>query len=286
MIQHLRKRWYLYIFGILCAGAFLVWLAAFQLEAKSNILTIAFLDVGQGDAIFLETPRGKQLLIDAGPNKKVLSELGKVMPFWDRSIDTVVATHPDSDHIGGMPDVLERYSVDYIFDSAVRSDSSLYDTWQEAIRKENATYAHLYRGTRIILDENIRFDILYPEQGKITGKEPNEASLIMKLVYGNVCMIFTGDIERNGEWEVRNDDIDCDVLKVAHHGSKTSTSDAFLQAVSPVIAVISSGKDNRYGHPHEVILGKLQTAGISVLRTDTEGMITLFSDGEKIWVKK
>lgn len=268
---------------------------------NEKVLRVSFLDVGQGDAIFIQSPDGEQLLIDGGPNKKVLSELGKVMPFWDRSIDIVIATHPDADHIGGLPDVLERYDVEYIFDSAVVSDSSIYDVWQRAIQNEHARYTHLYRGTRVFLDENIWLDVLYPSREKFENKNPsasldeardksfrinpNEASIIVRLTYGNTCIILTGDIERNGELELLNDDIDCDVLKIAHHGSKTSTSDAFLQAVSPAIAIISAGKDNRYGHPHNVILNKLQSAGISLFRTDEVGRVILFSDGEKIWVK-
>ncbi|MBI4114570.1 MAG: MBL fold metallo-hydrolase [Candidatus Niyogibacteria bacterium] len=281
-MHHLRHHLSLYFLIALFSMAFLVWYISFELQADNNLLTVAFLDVGQGDAMLIDTPGDKQILIDGGSNKKVLSELGKMMPFYDRSIDVVIATHADADHIGGLPDVLARYDVEYIFDSDSSSDTGVFDAWQEAIQKENATYTHISRGTRIFLDENIWLDVIYPFKGQKT-EDANDMSVVAKLIYGDTCFLLTGDLERTGEFKLLKDDLECDVLKVGHHGSKTSTSDAFLQAVSPAIAVISAGKENKYGHPHEVVMNKLQNAGISFLRTDDGGMIVLFSDGEKVW---
>ena len=270
--------------GALIITAALVWTAVFYLQNR-NYLTVAFLDVGQGDAIFIEAPNGNQILIDGGPNKKVLSELSKVMPFYDRSIDVVIATHPDADHIGGLPEVLARFDVDYILDSDSVSDTGVFKAWLSAVEKESARYTHVFRGTRILLGENARLDILYPFPGQ-KSEDTNNMSVVAKLVYGKICFVLTGDLERAGEFKLLNDDISCEILKIGHHGSKTSTSDAFLAKIAPKFAVIQSGHDNKYGHPHDIVLAKLRAAGIAALRNDERGLIKIRSDGEQIWIGK
>ncbi|HEX3036614.1 MAG TPA: MBL fold metallo-hydrolase, partial [Thermodesulfobacteriota bacterium] len=175
--------------------------------------------------VFLQTPNGRQMLIDGGPNKKVLSELGEVMPFYDRSIDVVVATHPDADHIGGLPEVLERYDVSYIFDPGAISDSSVYRAWENAVNNEESSeYKIISRGTRIFLEDDIWLEVLYPFKNQ-KSSETNEMSIVAKLIFGKTCFLLTGDLERKGEYELLNDRLECDVLKAGHHGSKTSTSD-------------------------------------------------------------
>ena len=272
-----------YLLGSLIIGAFLVWLAVFHLQNQSY-LTVAFLDVGQGDAIFIEAPNGNQILIDGGPNKKVLSELSKIMPFYDRSIDALVLTHPHQDHIGGLIEVLKQYDVNYVFDAGSVYDSGEYKEWANLLGNNKARYFAASRGTKIRLSENVSFEFLLPESDINCGKEDiHNCMVVSRLVHGNNCFLFTGDMERNLEFKILEDNIDCEVLKIGHHGSKTSTSDAFLAAVSPDFAIIQSGADNRYGHPHDVILNKLQSAGISVFRNDQLGVIKIRSDGERIW---
>ncbi len=279
-----RKQLPEYSLGGLIIAASLVWAAIFYLQDR-DYLTVAFLDIGQGDAIFIEAPNGNQVLIDGGPNQKVLSELSKVMPFYDRSIDVVIATHPDADHIGGLPEVLARYDIDYVFDSASASDTGVYKEWTSSVEKENARYTHVFRGTRILLGENVRLDILYPFPGQIS-EDANNMSVVAKLIYGKTCFILTGDLERVGEFKLLGDDISCEVLKIGHHGSKTSTSDAFLAAIAPKFAVIQSGEDNKYGHPNGIVLNKLQAADIAALRNDELGLIKIRSDGERVWLDK
>ena len=279
-----RKQLPEYSLGGLIIAASLVWAAIFYLQDR-DYLTVAFLDIGQGDAIFIEAPNGNQVLIDGGPNQKVLSELSKVMPFYDRSIDVVIATHPDADHIGGLPEVLARYDIDYVFDSASASDTGVYKEWTSSVEKENARYTHVFRGTRILLGENVRLDILYPFPGQIS-EDANNMSVVAKLIYGKTCFILTGDLERVGEFKLLDDDISCEVLKIGHHGSKTSTSDAFLAAIAPKFAVIQSGEDNKYGHPNGIVLNKLQAADIAALRNDELGLIKIRSDGERVWLDK
>lgn len=271
--------------GGLVIAAALVWLAVFYLGNR-NYLTVAFLDVGQGDAIFIETPSGNQILIDGGPNKKVLSELSMVMPFYDRSIDAVILTHPHQDHIGGVIEVLKRYDIYFTLDSGSSYESAEYKEWENLISR-GARGLTVSRGTKIKIGENIWLEFLLPEENKKCGDDDiHDCMVVSKLTYGNVCFMFTGDMERNLEFKILSDDIDCEVLKIGHHGSKTSTSDAFLSAVSPDIAIIQSGEDNRYGHPHEVILNKLQTAGVSILRNDDRGTVIFRSDGERVWLDK
>ena len=279
-----RKQLPEYSLGGLIIAASLVWAAIFYLQDR-DYLTVAFLDIGQGDAIFIEAPNGSQVLIDGGPNQKVLSELSKVMPFYDRSIDVVIATHPDADHIGGLPEVLARYDIEYVFDSASASDTGVYKEWTSSVEKENARYTHVFRGTRILLGENARLDILYPFPGQIS-EDANNMSVVAKLIYGKTCFILTGDLERVGEFKLLGDDISCEVLKIGHHGSKTSTSDAFLAAIAPKFAVIQSGEDNKYGHPNGIVLNKLQAADIAALRNDELGLIKIRSDGERVWLDK
>lgn len=284
-MEHFRNNIPFYVVLLLfCTTAFL-WNAIFAL-GEGKDLTVYFLDIGQGDAIFIETPNGAQMLIDGGPNKKVLSELGDIMPFQDRSIDIVLLTHPHEDHVGGLIDVLERYDVGMIIDAGASYDSGAFRAWKDGMRDENAEYIRAERGMRVRLDANTWFDILLPETAiDVDQAHIHDSMVVGKLVHGDMCFIFTGDMERNVETKVLADTIDCDVLKVGHHGSKTSTSDAFLNAVSPAIAVISAGRENRFGHPHDVIVKKLLAEDISLFGTHEDGRIILFSDGEKIWKK-
>ena len=281
-----KKRLPEYLFGGLTVAIVLVWLAVFQLQDQ-DYLTVAFLDVGQGDAVFIEAPNGNQILIDGGPNKKVLSELSKVMPFYDRSIDALILTHPHQDHIGGLVEVFKRYDVGYIFDSGSFYGSGEYKEWAGLLENNKARHLAVSRGMKIRLGENMLLEILLPDADVSCGKDDiHNCMIVSRLVHANNCFLLTGDMERNLEFKILNDDIDCEVLKIGHHGSKTSTSDAFLAAVSPDFAIIQSGKDNRYGHPHDIILNKLQAAGVSVLRNDQRGVIKFYSDGQRIWLDK
>lgn len=282
----LRKSFLGYVLGGLVVTAALVWTAVFYLGNR-NYLTVAFLDVGQGDAIFIEAPSGSQVLIDGGPNKKVLSELSKVMPFYDRSIDALVLTHPHQDHVGGLVEVLKRYDIDFTFDPGSSYKSAEYKEWKNLISGGGARGITVSRGTKIKIGESIWLEFLLPEANETCEDDDiHDCMVVSKLTYGHVCFLLTGDMERNLEFKILDDDIDCEVLKIGHHGSKTSTSDALFGAVSPDFAIIQSGKDNRYGHPHEIILNKLQAAGVSILRNDDHGAIIIRSDGERIWFKR
>lgn len=263
------------IFGVLlvvtlCAG--------FSFE-EPDTLTVAFLDVGQGDAIYIEAPNGKQVLIDGGPNKSVLRELGKVMPFYDRSIDIVLLTHPDKDHVGGLPAVLQNFSVDMVFEPGVTVDTGVYQAFKDEIEVQSIERHVPFAGSIITLDEGVELEILFPDRDMSTS-DPNTASIIARLVYGESEFLFMGDAPKAIERYVlsRAGDIESDVLKVGHHGSDTSTDSAFVARVNPAIAIISAGKDNRYGHPHEEVLDTLQRS--AVVGTYQQGTIVFKTDGK------
>ncbi len=251
---------------------------------KDGLLKIYFLDVGQGDAIFIEAPNGNQVLIDGGPDNSVLSELGRVMPFYDKNIDVVLMTHSDADHAAGLVEVLDRYDVKNIIYSDIIRKSSLYKAWQEAVVKEEASVIEPVAGRTIDLGNDATITILHPAEslsGKVMEKVNNN-SVIAMLTYGETEVLLTGDIEAKTERQIilSEADIDADILKVAHHGSKTSTTEEFLSAISPQVAVIQVGAKNRYGHPTREVLKRLENYDIKYYRNDLDGTVKLVSDGK------
>lgn len=282
-----RVRW-IFITFLFCA-TLVIWVFVFDREAKKGVLTVAFFDVGQGDAIFIETPNGTQVLIDGGPNNKVLREIGKQMPFYDRSIDLIITSHPDMDHIGGLPSVLSRFSVENIMIPGVGADTSIYREMLSRAEEKNIEILYARRG-RIYLDQEngIYLDVLFPDRAT-TGFEKNLASVVVKLVYGETTFLFTGDSPASIEnylISVDKDILDVDVLKLGHHGSKTSTSEQFLGYTTPTYAIISAGKDNSYGHPHSSVLALLKQFEIKYLETAKEGTIIFESIGTEPFVRR
>lgn len=281
-MQSAKKNLKFYFIGSLFLATFFVWYAV--LAESGDGLKIAFLDVGQGDAIFMQAPNGNQILIDAGPSKQVLRELAKVMPFYDRSIDMIIETHPDSDHIGGVPEILERFKIDYVMESGVDSESAVYGAVEKIIDEKNIKKIQARRGMKINFGEGAYLLILFPDRD-VNGFDSNDASIVAKLIYVDTSFLFTGDSPQKIEnylTFLEKENLDIDVLKVGHHGSKTSSSESFIGYTSPEYAVISVGKYNRYGHPNQEVLDLLDKFGIKVLRTDELGTIKMKSDGENI----
>jgi len=229
---------------------------------------------------------GEKRLGPNGPNNKVVEKLNSVMPFWDRSIDMVIATHADADHITGLVPVLEHYDVGAIIWNGVAAESNIFREWKEAVDKEGGEVLVGECCMRFVLSDFAFFEILYPFNR--TGSDPvrlkggqNNSSLVIRFVYGEDSFLFTGDIERQAEYAIyqQNLNIESDILKIAHHGSKTSSSELFLESVSPKIAVISVGRNNSYGHPYDAILQRLDKYDIKIRRTDQEGDILFLSNG-------
>lgn len=281
-MQGFQKKFKYYFIGLLVLATFFVWYAVFA-ETR-NELNVAFLDVGQGDAIFIQAPNGNQVLIDGGSNDAVLRELSKVMPFYDRSIDMIIETHPDSDHINGLVEVMRRYDIGLIMESGVESDNSAYQEIKKIIQEKDIKDVFARRGMKINLGEGVYLNILFPDRD-VARLETNTASIVAKLVYGNNCFLLSGDSPKAIEQylvSIDKENLKCDVLKISHHGSDTSTSEQFLGYVNPKYAIISVGKDNKYNHPNQSVLDLLNQFGVSILRTDESGIIKIKSDGENL----
>jgi len=265
---------------ILC---FIVWT-----ERNTGILSIYFLDIGQGDAIYIRTPNGNDMLIDSGPSTSVLRRLGQVMPLYDRSIDVLLETHPDQDHIGSFPDVIERYNISMFVMPGVDSKNSTVNEIKKLLAEKHIPVILGRRGMSIDFRDGVSFNILYPN---VDPKkfETNTASIVGKLVYGSTSAMFTGDSPKSVEIKLVKLDgsnLKSDILKVGHHGSKTSSGDSFITKVNPFSAIISVGKNNRYGHPNKETVNVLEKHHIEILRTDEEGTIRFVSDGVNMQIKQ
>jgi competence protein ComEC len=277
------------IVAILFVATIFIWQAAFRAEAHEGLLTVAFLDVGQGDAVYIEGPNGNQVLVDGGrPDGKVLSELGKVMPFGDRTIDMLVITNPDQDHFGGFLDVLKTFETEYVLEPGTRTPNPLYHELKRQLEEKGIGVKVAERGQIIDLGGGVTVKIIFPDRD-VSNFARNDGSIVMRLDYGSTSIMLTGDTTKITEEYIVNhypEDLDSNILKVAHHGSKTSTSPNFVKLVSPEYAVISLGADNTYGHPHQVTLDTLATFGMNIFRTDLDGTIIMRSDGQSYMLGK
>ena len=263
-----------------------IWSNAFSLKNKN--LKVVFLDIGQGDSIFIESPVGNQVLFDGGAGDTLIRVLPKYMSFFDRDLDMIVVTNPDKDHFEGFISLLSKYKVPVILTSGVEANQNpLYIELLKKVDENKMKNITGRRGQRIDLGGGVFIDIIFPDRD-VSSLGHNDGSLVAKLVYGETSFLLTGDTTENMEKyfvEKYEDSIKANILKVAHHGSKTSTSKVFVEAVSPEMAIISAGKDNSYGHPHKEVLDILEKEKIPVLGTYDEGSIFLESDGKKIWRK-
>ncbi len=287
-MERLRKYLPYILIAFICILAICIWYTIYTRE-QNRYLKVAFLDVGQGDSIYIEAPNGTQMLIDGGPDDTVLPRLSRVMPWGDRSIDVILATHPDADHIGGLASVLERYRVPRIIVNGGEVQTKIFDRLENAIEKNNIETITARRGMHILLDKekNIYFDILFPDRDVSGWKETNDGSIVGKLVYGDESFMFTGDATFYTENLIMQnenpDTLEADVLKLGHHGSHTSSSLLWLEKVHPEIAIISAGKNNRYGHPHQDVLDRLLQLRIPYLTTYEHNTVLLKTDGIKIF---
>lgn len=286
--------------GFLCGLAPVVVLAVILLFGQvaatraDGLLHVHVLDVGQGDAILVVTPQGRQALIDGGPDpRKTLVALGERLPAGDRGLDLVVVTHLDSDHAGGLIGVLDRYDADVVIQGPTSSESALFHQWGAVLDQRGHPVVHVRAGHRIQMDSGIVMEVLHPPRGKIPSgidRNTNNLSVVIRLVYGDVAFLLTGDVEQDVErhlLDTRDQKLRSQVLKVAHHGSNSSTSASFLREVSPDSAVISAGADNRYGHPHPDVVARLDAAvgEEGVFITARDGSVEYVTDGTELWVK-
>lgn len=273
------------ILAVLILANYLLWTAVG--EADSSTLRIDFLNVGQGDAILIRTPTQQKILIDGGPNDSVLSELGKILPVWDRNLDLVVATHLDADHIAGLVSVLERYRVGEVLTPPipVADTTSTIQAWQDSLSLiQNINYADSSDDYQW---GAVTWDTLWPLPGTVgTSETTNEYSIVAEVQFEGNSLLLTADITADVEQTLINlyPGLTAEVLKVAHHGSKFSSTALWLQMIHPETAIISVGK-NSYGHPSTDTLNRLQIAGADVYRTDQGGTIEVIFEDNGYWVK-
>ncbi len=277
-----------FILGALVCVGLASWLPIVTVSATDEpYLTVRFLDVGQGDSIHITTPDGFEMLIDGGPSSGVLRELAEGRNYFDKHIDIVAVTHPDTDHVAGLVDVLERYDVGMILETPVEHDASAARAFDRAAEAEGADVISAQAGQLIQLGASTTVRILSPE-GDTTNWESNASSIILQVVYGEIEFMLTGDAPSGIEDYLvgaYGTSLTSDVLKLGHHGSKTSTGENFLQTVKPDFAIVSASIDNRYGHPSSDVINRTSKAGVKILSTAEHGTITLKSNGKEVWVE-
>ncbi|EOU1684465.1 ComEC/Rec2 family competence protein [Clostridium perfringens] len=270
------------IIVVLLAGYFGIDLTQDSKVSKDSKLMISYMDVGQGDAAYIKV-NGNDILIDAGPrnNSKELLEQLKAKNIDD--FELVIATHPHEDHIGGMVDVFKEYEVKAFYSPKITHTTKTYENLVKAVKDEGLKTKELKGGMVIDLGEGAKFEVFTPQKSEY--EELNDYSPIMKLSFGDTSYLFTGDAEKLAEEEALakyKTSLDSDVIKFGHHGSSSSSSNAFIEAVSPKYGIISCAKDNKYGHPHRETLDIIKKYNIKTFRTDTDGEIILTSDGKSI----
>lgn len=277
------RSWILWVMFFFLGAGLLTWHEFVRLP--DGRVHVHFLDVGQGDSAFIEGPSGRQIVIDGGPDISTLEGLGEVMPFFDRTIDLLIMTHPHLDHIGSFPEILRRYRVGMVLLTGVMYDNGRYQEFLSLLKAQHIPVEIADPAHDIDLGDRVRLDILWPPPlyYKRSIKNVHESSMVLKLIYGKDSILFAGDAEEPIERKLlaAHADIAADILKIGHHGSKTSTSENFLNAVRPKLAVISVSITNTYGHPHPSVLARLAAHHIPVRRTESGGTVDVELDGKE-----
>jgi len=277
-------RYLLFGFLLLIGFNILTWNTIAVHLVNADVLILRFLDVGQGDSQLVELPEGGRVLIDGGPDKETSFQLDKVLPRTNRYIDLVVLTHAEKDHLGGLGDVISRHQVGAFLWNGEGAESELWSELTKVLSERNVPTIRLGEGDKITQGQST-IRIVSPDGESLGNSNKNEGSLVMILESQKIKTLYTGDIGIETENKLVNqNDLDADILKVAHHGSRFSTSIGFLEEVSPAIAIIEVG-DNNYGHPHPTTLQKLEMTGVSTYRTDINGMVSLLIQNGRIGVQ-
>ncbi len=277
-------------FAVGAVALFVVFASLLSQRIGRDRLAVDVLDIGQGDAIFITTPSGERVLLDGGPDASVVAKLSRRLGFFNRTIDLVIATHPQADHITGLLSVFDRFTVKRVMLTTIRNETPEYRALREKIAEKGIALTDIATTPHVDFGETrgVALDVLWPDRsysGRLVD-DPNIVSAVFRLTYGETRFLFTGDAGHEIEEQLLDAGVDlrADVLKVGHHGSDTSTTQAFLDAVAPSVAAISVGKKNTFGHPSRRVLRRLERAGVAIYRTDLQGDIRITSDGKQIRV--
>jgi len=270
---------------IFFAGCLIFLILAFVLGRPDQKLHLIICDVGQGDGIVIITPSGNQILVDGGPDGSLSACLGKKAGFFDKKVELLVLTHPQADHMDGFAGVFDSYKVENVLQTSADSKSENFLRFKNSLKEEKPKVIEAKIGLKISLGGGAVLQILWPDTNIVkSARDLNDTSIVARLVFGQFCAYLTGDITKEMELAILSKLKKCPVLKVAHHGSNTGTSEIFLSAIESELALISAGEKNRFGHPHKEILERLEAKKIKVLRTDRNGTIEVVSDGNSYQV--
>lgn len=272
----MKKKYWLLLLGFVVL-VLIITVCIIDSKQSSGRLKVSFFDVGQGDASLIQTANGLNILIDGGPDNKVLYGLSQALPWWDRTIDLMILTHPHDDHVSGLIDVIRKYKVRKILYTGIVHASPAYLAWLKEVKAKKIELKIIDRPQDIKLGENCDFKIIYPSKSflNIEMKNLNNSSIVGQLDCENKKILFMGDAEKEVEQELLSsyDNLDSDIIKTGHHGSDTSSTEDFLRAVNPKTAIISVGKNNMFGLPDLQVVRRLERLGIKVLRTDIDGAV-------------
>lgn len=249
-----------------------------SLPTQNGTAKMHFIDVGQGDSTLIQLGE-KTVLIDGGTREAGTKVVDYLKAQKVEKIDLLISTHPHEDHIGGLREVLRQFPIDLILDPLSDHDTSVYRAYKKIAQQKGIVMKQAKQGQSYDLGAGGRLEVVYCDP---KAEEVNDTSIVVKITYGQIAALFTGDLESGAEKEIQTK---AQILQVGHHGSKTSTSVAFLKEVQPQAAIISCGKSNEYGHPHQITLQKLETNGVKVYRTDKSGDIILETDGKTYQIK-
>lgn len=288
-MQFLKQNTALALVAALVIFCACVWTLVYA-QTPRGVLTFAVLNVGQGDSLYIEGPTGVQLVVDGGPDDSLLRELPKVMPLFDRSLDAVIETHPDADHISGFADLLKRYEVGAFIEPGIQKDTVVAQNLEREIADKKIPRVIARRGMWLDLgglpgQGRAQLQILFPDYdvSHINQKADNDGGIVAHLVYGATSVLLMADVSSVVEDHLMtigtSTDLASTILKVGHHGSRFSTEDSFVSEVAPQIALISVGAHNTYGHPTPQTLNTLAAHNVEVLRTDKNGTVTCTSNG-------
>jgi len=292
-MKKLIKNWILTVLSAVCFAVPVFAAEPIENSGTEKNMYIYFLDVGQGDCIFIRTPNGKNILIDGGPLDEEY-DAGKeiVVPFLKKKnvkyLDTIVATHPHGDHIGGLPSILKAMPVGEVLDSGFVYPSPFYENFLRTISNKKIPYRLVQKDDILKWDPDLTVKVLSPRRGHFF-EDPNNNSIVIKMNYKNMSFLFTGDAAELSEYDIvsnyRKSELASVILKVPHHGSRTSSTDIFLEAVRPEVGIVPVGRFNRFHLPNNGVMKRYADYGIEIHRTDKEGTIFVSTDGETYSLK-